>query len=63
MWPKGLGFRVLNLIRQNIFLDRSLNYLLIYLKIIVQIIENHDKCRDPRRKVLKSRVPKVLPQL
>ena len=49
MWPKGLGFRVLNLIINNIFLDRSLNYLLIYLKFIDQIIENHDKRRDPRK--------------
>ena len=37
------GFRVLNLITNNISLDRSLNYLLIYLKFIDQIIENHDK--------------------
>ena len=56
------GFRVLNLITNNIFLDRSLNYLLIHVKSIDQIIENHDKCRDRMQKVLKSFVPKVLPQ-
>src|ERR1700684_2550198 len=59
MWLKGLGFRVLNLITNNIFLDRSLNYVL---KFIDQIIENHDKRRDRMQKVLKSGVPKVLPQ-
>ena len=61
MWLKGLGFRVLNLLRNNIFLDRSLNYLLIYLKFIDQIIENHDKRRDLRKKIMKSCVPKVVP--
>jgi len=39
-----------------------MNYLLIYLKFIDQIIENHDKRRHPIQKVLKSFVPKVLPQ-
>ena len=62
MWLKGLGFRVLNLITNNIFLDRSLNYLLIHVKFIDQIIENHDKRQDRMQKVLKSSVPKVLPQ-
>ena len=56
------GFRVLNIITNNIFLDRSLNYLLIYLILIDQIIQNHDKSRDLRKKVLKSFVPKVVPQ-
>ena len=55
MWPKGLGFRVWGLIK-------PMNYLLIYLKFIDQIIENHDKCRDPMQKVLKSFVPKVVSQ-
>jgi len=36
--------------------------LFIYLKFIDQMIENHDKCRDRIQKVLKSFVPKVLPQ-
>jgi hypothetical protein len=40
-----------------------MNYLLIYLKFIDQIIENHDKRQDRMQKVLKSFVPKVLPQL
>ena len=62
MWMKGLGFRVLNLITNNIFLDKSLNYLLIHVKFIDQTIENHDKRRDRMQKVLKSFVPKVLPQ-
>jgi hypothetical protein len=62
MWLKGLGFRVLNLITNNIFLDRSLNYLLIHVKFIDQIIENHDKRRDRMQKVLESGVPKVVPQ-
>ena len=62
MWPKGLGFKVLNLVTNNIFLDRSLNYLLIYVKFIDQIIENHDKRRDLRKKVPKSFVSKVVPQ-
>jgi hypothetical protein len=62
MWLKGLGFRVLSLIRNNIFLDKPMNYLLNYLKFIDQIIENHDKSRDRMQKVLKSFVPKVLPQ-
>ena len=53
MWPKGLGFRVLNLITNNIFLDRSLNYLLIYVNFIDQIIENLNKHRDLRKKVLR----------
>ena len=53
------GFRVLNLVTNNIFLDRCLNYLLIYLKFIDQIIENHDKRRDLRKQILKSFVPKV----
>jgi hypothetical protein len=39
-----------------------MNYLLIYLKFIDQIIENHDKRRDQMQKVLKSFVPKVVPQ-
>ena len=39
-----------------------MNYLLIYLNIIDQIIENHDKRRDPWKKVLNSFVPKVVPQ-
>jgi hypothetical protein len=39
-----------------------MNYLLIYLKFIDQIIKNHDKHRDRMQKVLKSFVPKVLPQ-
>ena len=42
MWPKGLGFRVLQEIIS--FLIKPMNYLLIYLKFIDQIIENHDKC-------------------
>ena len=62
MCPNGLGFRVLNLLENNIFLDRSLNYLFIYLKFIDQIAENHDKRRDPRKEVLKSCVSNVLPQ-
>ena len=61
MWPKGLGFRVLNLMINNILLDRSLNYLLIYLEFTDQIIENHDKRRDLRKKIVKSCVPKVVP--
>jgi hypothetical protein len=56
------GFRVLGLIRNNIFLDKAMNYLLIYLKFIDQILENHDKRRDPIQKVLKSFVPKVVSQ-
>jgi hypothetical protein len=39
-----------------------MNYLLVYLIFIDQIIENHDKRRDRIQKVLKSFVPKVLPQ-
>ena len=39
-----------------------MNYLLIYQKIIDQIIENHDKRRDRMQKVFKSFVSKVLPQ-
>jgi hypothetical protein len=39
-----------------------MNYLLIYLKFIDQIIEDHDKRRDRIQNVLKSFVPKVLPQ-
>ena len=39
-----------------------MNYILIYLKIIDQTIENHDKRRDLWKKTLKSFVPKVLPQ-
>jgi hypothetical protein len=39
-----------------------MNYLLIYLKFIDQMIENHDKNQDWMQKVLKSFVPKVLPQ-
>ena len=62
MWLKGLGFRILNLIINNIFLDRSLNYLLIHVNLIDQIIENHDKRRDRMQEFLKSGVPKVLPQ-
>jgi hypothetical protein len=62
MWPKGLGFRVLGLIRNNIFLDKAMDYLLIYLNFFDQIIENHDKRQDRMQKVLKSFVPKVLPQ-
>ena len=57
------GFRVLSLIRNNIFLDKPMNYLLNYLKFIDQIIENHDKSWDRMQKFLKSFVPKVLPQL
>ena len=56
------GFRVLNLITNNIFLDRSLNYLLIHVKFIDQIIENRDKRRDRMQKILESGVPKVVPQ-
>ena len=41
---------------------KPMNYLLIYLNFIDQIIENHDKHRDPMQKVLKSFVPKVVPQ-
>jgi hypothetical protein len=37
------------LIRNNIFLDKAMNYLLIYLNIIDQIIVNHDKRWDPLR--------------
>src|ERR1700684_1092217 len=62
MCLKGLGFRVLNLITNNIFLDRSLTYLLIHVKFIDQIIKNHDKRRDRMQKVLESGVPKVVPQ-
>jgi hypothetical protein len=43
-------------------LIKPMNYLLIYLKFIDQIIENRDKRRDPMQKVLKSFVPKVVPQ-
>jgi hypothetical protein len=39
-----------------------MNYPLIYLQFIDQIIENHDKHRDPMQKVLKSFVPKIVPQ-
>ena len=39
-----------------------MNYLLIYLEFIDQIIENRDKRRNPMRIVLKSFVPKVVPQ-
>jgi hypothetical protein len=59
MWLKGLGFRVLQEIIS--FLIKPMNYLLIILKFIDQIIENHDKRRDPMQKVLKSCVPKVIP--
>jgi hypothetical protein len=57
-----LGFWVLGFIRGSIFLEKPLNYLLIYLKFIDQIIENRDKRRGPMQKVLKSFVPKVVPQ-
>jgi hypothetical protein len=62
MWPKGLGFRVLILIKINIFLDKAYEVSIYYLKFIDQIIENHDKRRDQMQKVFKSFVPKVLPQ-
>ena len=39
-----------------------MNYLFIYLKFVDQIIKNHDKRRDPMQIVLKSFVPKVVPQ-
>ena len=39
-----------------------MNFLLIYLKYIDQIVENHDKRRDSRNIVLKSFVPKVVSQ-
>ena len=39
-----------------------MNYLLIFLKFIGQVLENHDKRQDPRKKVLKSCVPRVVPQ-
>jgi hypothetical protein len=39
-----------------------MNYLLIYLKFIDQVIENHDKRPDPMQKVLKSFVPEVVTQ-
>ena len=39
-----------------------MNYLLIYVKFIDQIIVNHDKNQDQCDKVLKSFVPKVVPQ-
>ena len=42
----AVGFRVFYLIINNIFLDKPMNYLLIYLKIIDQIIGNHDKRWD-----------------
>ena len=59
MWPKGVGFRVLQEIIS--FFIKPMNYLIIYLKFIDQIIEYHDKRRDPMPKVLKSCVPKVVP--
>ena len=39
-----------------------MNYLLIYVNFIDQIIVNHDKNQDQCDKVLKSFVPKVVPQ-
>ena len=39
-----------------------MNYLLIYVKFIDQIIINHDKHQDQCDIVLKSFVPKVVPQ-
>jgi hypothetical protein len=52
----------LGFIRGSIFLEKPLNYLLIYLKFIDQIIENHDKRRHVCNIFLKSFVPKVIPQ-
>jgi hypothetical protein len=49
----GFGFNKI------FFLIKPMNYLPIYLKFIDQIIENHDKRRDPMQKVLKSFLPKV----
>jgi hypothetical protein len=56
------GFRVLGLIRNNIFLDKTYELSTYNLKIIDQLIENHDKRRDPRQEIHKSFVPKVVPQ-
>ena len=39
-----------------------MNYLLIYVEFIDQIIINHDKHQDQCDIVLKSFVPKVVPQ-
>jgi hypothetical protein len=58
----AVGFWVLGLIRNNIFLEMPLKYLLIYLKLIDQIIENHNKRRHFCNTVLKSFAPKVVPQ-
>ena len=41
---------------------KSMNYLLIYVNLIDQIIVNHGKYQVQCDKILKSCVPKVIPQ-
>ena len=47
---------------KNHYLIKLMNYLLTYVNFIDQMIVNHDKHQDQCNIVLKSFVPKVVPQ-
>ena len=55
-------FRVLGLLRNNIFLDKAYELSTYLSKAYWSNKKNHDKLRDPWKNVLKSFVPKVVPQ-